>query len=108
MRRDDINAAGSSRTTSQTASSGISTFSNVTYTLPSTNTAETLYLGATGGGYTATCSSGVVNSNIVPAAANKLAFATQPTAASSTVAGSTTGFTQPVVTIQDTYRQQHG
>ena len=51
---------------------------------------------------------GVANSNVVPAAANKLAFSTQPQAAGSTVAGSTTGFTQPVVTIQDIYGNNTG
>ena len=62
-----------------------------------------LYLGAsTGTGLTIACSTGVANSNIVPAAASHLYFATQPATNASTLAGASFT-TQPVVQIQDTF-----
>ena len=54
-----IDNAGSVRTATLTVGSGTATFSGVTYTYPSTQAAETLYLGATGGGLASTCSNGV-------------------------------------------------
>ncbi len=98
-----VNAAGDSQTVAQTATGATSTWTNLTYTYPSTQAAETLYFGATLSGVTSVCSStGVANSNITHAAATKLAFSTQP---SNVLSGSNIS-ASPVVQIRDTYNNR--
>jgi hypothetical protein len=75
------------------ASSGVATFANVSFTK-----AGTIYLKAsTSGGLTAACSSAI---SVSAGSASKLAFSTQPSA---TATASTNFATQPVVSVTDTY-----
>ena len=73
-----LNTAGSLQTTTTAASSGTATFASVVYTTASTQTAETIYYGASTAGLTVACSTGFANTNIVPATATKLVYTTQP------------------------------
>lgn len=75
-----------------TASAGVATFAGVNHTK-----AETLYIRASAAGLTSTCSSLVT---ISAAAANKLAFSTQP---SSSATASTNFVQPPVVQVRDAY-----
>lgn len=74
------------------ATSGLATFSGVSYT-----NAETIYLKANSSGLTSTCSTAVA---VNPAAASKLVYSVQP--ASTGVAGASLPI-QPVLQVQDSF-----
>lgn len=74
------------------AVSGLATFANLSY-----DRAETIYLRATSGTITSACSNAIT---ITAAAANRLAFTTQP---SSIGTINTNLATQPVVQVQDSF-----
>ena len=103
-----MNSGATLRTTSTAASSGTASFASIVYTTASTQASETVYYGASTSGLMVACSTGFANTNIVPAAANKLAYTTQPATNASTAAGSAFT-TQPAIQIQDIYsKPAHG
>ena len=94
-----VNVGGNSREAVESASAGTATFSGVTYTNPSSESAETLRFGAMATGLTSVCSSSVANSLVTHSTATKLAYVVQPGGAA---AGANLS-PQPEVEVQDVY-----